>query len=53
MKLLITGGAGFIGGNFVHYMMNKYPDYQLVLHCKCRDDLPIKGAASFTNRNKC
>lgn len=26
-KLLITGGAGFIGGNFVHYMLNKYPDY--------------------------
>ena len=27
MKILITGGAGFIGGNFVHYMVNKYPDY--------------------------
>lgn len=25
MKILVTGGAGFIGGNFVHYMVNKYP----------------------------
>ncbi len=30
MKILVTGGAGFIGGNFVHYMVNKYPDYQIV-----------------------
>ena len=26
MKIIVTGGAGFIGGNFVHYMVNKYPD---------------------------
>ncbi|MEK3725854.1 dTDP-glucose 4,6-dehydratase [Paenibacillus sp. FSL H8-0034] len=30
MKVLITGGAGFIGSNFVIYMLNKYPDYQFV-----------------------
>lgn len=30
MKLLITGGAGFIGSNFVRYMINKYPSYQIV-----------------------
>nr|WP_208420431.1 dTDP-glucose 4,6-dehydratase [Paenibacillus lupini] len=28
--MLITGGAGFIGSNFVHYMLNHYPDYQLI-----------------------
>lgn len=28
--LLITGGAGFIGSNFVHYIMHKYPDYKLI-----------------------
>jgi len=26
MKILVTGGAGFIGGNFVHYMVEKYPN---------------------------
>ena len=30
MKIIVTGGAGFIGGNFVHHMVNKYPDYQIV-----------------------
>ena len=29
-KYLITGCAGFIGSNFVYYMLNKYPDIQLV-----------------------
>lgn len=29
MKLLVTGGAGFIGGNFVHYMIDKYSNYRI------------------------
>ena len=29
-KVLITGGAGFIGSNFVKYMLEKYPDYGIV-----------------------
>lgn len=28
-KILITGGAGFIGGNFVHHMVTKYPGYKV------------------------
>lgn len=28
--ILITGGAGFIGSNFIHYMLNKYPEYEIV-----------------------
>jgi dTDP-glucose 4,6-dehydratase len=30
MKILITGGAGFIGSHLVQLMVNKYPDYQIV-----------------------
>lgn len=30
MKLLVTGAAGFIGSNFVYYMRNKHPDYEIV-----------------------
>ncbi len=33
-NLLITGGAGFIGANFVHYLLDKYPDYRLVVFDK-------------------
>ena len=29
-NLLVTGGAGFIGSNFVHYMLEKYPEYKIV-----------------------
>lgn len=30
MKLLVTGGAGFIGSNFILYMIQQHPDYQIV-----------------------
>ena len=30
MKILVTGGAGFIGANFIHYMIGNHPDYQIV-----------------------
>ena len=30
MKILVTGGAGFIGSNFVHHMVGKYPDDQII-----------------------
>lgn len=39
MKIIVTGGAGFIGGNFVHYMMNKYKDYKII----CIDALTYAG----------
>jgi len=29
-KVLITGGAGFIGSNFIHYIINKYKDYVVI-----------------------
>lgn len=30
MKLLVTGGAGFIGSNFVRYMLKRHPNYRVV-----------------------
>lgn len=29
MKILVTGGAGFIGSNFIRHILNKYPDYKI------------------------
>jgi dTDP-glucose 4,6-dehydratase len=39
MKLLITGGAGFIGSNFIFYMQRVHPDYEIV----CADALTYAG----------
>jgi len=30
-KILITGGAGFIGSNFIHYLAKKYPEFKLIV----------------------
>ena len=30
MRLLITGGAGFIGSNFIRHIMSKYPEYKII-----------------------
>ncbi len=38
-KFLVTGGAGFIGGNFLHIMVNKYPNDEYV----CIDALTYAG----------
>ena len=40
--IVVTGGAGFIGSNFVYYMLNKYPDYRII----CVDCLTYAGNLS-------
>ena len=30
MKIVVTGGAGFIGSNFVIHMVKKYPEHQII-----------------------
>lgn len=40
--LVVTGGAGFIGSNFVYYMLKKYPDYKII----CVDCLTYAGNLS-------
>ena len=42
MKVLVTGGAGFIGSNFVYHMLNKYKDYKII----CVDCLTYAGNLS-------
>lgn len=42
MKILVTGGAGFIGSNFVYYMLKNHPDYDIV----CIDALTYAGNLS-------
>lgn len=42
MKVLVTGGAGFIGANFVYYMLKAHPDYKIV----CLDKLTYAGNMS-------
>lgn len=39
MKLIVTGGAGFIGSNFIFYIMNKYENYKII----CIDKLTYAG----------
>lgn len=42
MKVLVTGGAGFIGSNFIFYMLKTYPSYRII----CVDKLTYAGNLS-------
>ena len=42
MTIIVTGGAGFIGSNFIYHMLEKYPDYRIV----CVDCLTYAGNLS-------
>ena len=42
MTIIVTGGAGFIGSNFIFHMLKKYPDYRIV----CLDCLTYAGNLS-------
>lgn len=42
MNIIVTGGAGFIGANFVFYMLDKYPEHRVV----CVDSLTYAGNLS-------
>ena len=52
MKIIVTGGAGFIGGNFVYYELKNNPNDQII----CLDKLTYAGnletlADAFKNPN--
>lgn len=42
MTIIVTGGAGFIGSNFIYHMLKKYPSYRIV----CVDCLTYAGNLS-------
>ena len=42
MTIIVTGGAGFIGGNFIHYYLNKHPEDRVI----CIDKLTYAGNLS-------
>lgn len=42
MTIIVTGGAGFIGSNFIYYMLDQHPDYRIV----CVDSLTYAGNLS-------
>ncbi|MBR6019156.1 MAG: dTDP-glucose 4,6-dehydratase [Lachnospiraceae bacterium] len=42
MKIVVTGGAGFIGGNFIHYYLSAHPEDQVI----CIDKLTYAGNLS-------
>ena len=44
MNIIVTGGAGFIGSNFIFHMLKKYPDYRII----CLDCLTY-AAVSYTH----
>lgn len=46
MNIIVTGGAGFIGSNFMFYMLNKYSNYRII----CLDKLTYAGNLSTLKR---
>ncbi len=46
MTIVVTGGAGFIGSNFIYYMLKKYPEKRIV----CVDCLTYAGNLSTLSR---
>ena len=48
MKIIVTGGAGFIGSNFIFHMLEKYPEYKII----CVDSLTYAGNLSTLEKVK-
>jgi len=51
MRLLVTGGLGFIGSNFIRYMLNKY-DYEIINFDKVTYCADINNLREFENDNR-
>ncbi|MCX7928196.1 MAG: dTDP-glucose 4,6-dehydratase [Patescibacteria group bacterium] len=51
MKLLVTGGCGFIGSNFIRYWLAKYPDHQVVNLDKLTYAGHLSSTFDFSNQS--
>lgn len=49
MKILITGGLGFIGSNFTKYYLGKYKDDEVVVVDKCTYSSNVSLLKEFKN----
>jgi dTDP-glucose 4,6-dehydratase len=51
MKILVTGGLGFIGSNFIIHILEKYPDFEIVNIDACLHGSNPKNLPRFKNQN--
>jgi UDP-glucose 4,6-dehydratase len=56
MNLLVTGGCGFIGSNFINYIGNKYPEYLIInldamYYCADEKNVVLKNNYKFIKGN--
>ncbi|AEH07428.1 dTDP-glucose 4,6-dehydratase [Methanothermococcus okinawensis] len=50
MKMLVTGGAGFIGSNFIRYMLDKYKDLEIINLDKLGYGSNLENLKDITNK---
>ena len=53
MKLLVTGGAGFIGSNFVHHTLATHPEWKLVVLDKLTYAGNLKNLEPALQQGRC
>ena len=51
MKILVTGGLGFIGSNFILRVLEKYPKISITNIDACLDGSNLKNLAGIKNHN--
>lgn len=51
MRLLVTGGCGFIGSNFIWHILNKYPDYSVINLDKLTYAGNLENTKSFSDNS--
>ena len=50
MKILVTGGAGFMGSNFIRFIVNKYPQHQIINYDKLTYAADLRNLDDIKNK---